>query len=251
MFNPIDGLTVTGISVMKKFVFLLAISTAALVPAVAAVAADLDVPPPPPPTEELRQATYDWTGAYVGAWAGATCVEGNLTETRTAPLSALDWENSGCGWKGGVMAGYNHQFDNFVLGLEADWGKTGSIAENETVVDANATADFAFSMDHIVTGRVRAGYAWDDTLFYTTGGIAWAKGDISSIHGSGPEGLKGSHWGWSFGGGVEHAFTDQLRLRLEYIFTKFKGDDYSEACCNVAVEDFDDHEVKVGLIWAF
>ena len=236
---------------MKKFFLSLAISTAILVPASAALAADLDVDPPPPPTEELRQATYDWTGAYVGAWAGATCVEGALTETPALPTLPIEWENSGCGWKGGVMAGYNHQFDDFVLGVEADWGRSGSIAENETVISPAATADFAFTMEHIVTGRVRAGYAWDDTLFYTTGGVAWAKGDISSISGSGPKGLNGSHWGWSFGGGVEHAFTDQFRLRLEYLFTKFKGDDYSDACCDVEVEDFDDHEIKIGAIWAF
>lgn len=231
---------------MKKFFLCLAVATAALVPTAAAVAADLDVPPPPPPTEELRPATYDWSGAYVGGWIGATCVEGTATEYAAGPPpTATEWENSGCGLKGGVMAGYNHQFDSIVLGVEADWGMSGIIATNE-----EAGADFSFAMDHIVTGRIRAGYAADDTLWYATGGIAWAKGDLDGIISATPDHITAGHWGWSIGGGVEHAFTDQLRLRLEYLYTDFGTANYSEACCNVDV-DIVDHEVKLGMIWAF
>ena len=69
---------------MKKLLLALAFSTAALVPSATVRAADLDVPPPPP-VEELRPATYDWTGIYVGAWVGATCVDGELTEHTAGP----------------------------------------------------------------------------------------------------------------------------------------------------------------------
>jgi len=226
---------------MKKLLLALALSTAALLPAASALAADLDVPPPP--TEELRQSTYDWTGLYVGAWVGATCIDGTLTEN----TPGTDWEMSGCGWKGGALAGYNHQFNNFVLGLEADWGTTGQIATND-----EAGGDFAFSMDHIATFRGRWGVAFDDTLLFATGGVAYARGDLDGINGAAtPDHIKGDHWGWTVGGGVEHAVTDNLRLRLDYLFTRFKGDDYVEACCDVTVHDFDDHEVRLGAIWAF
>ncbi|MFT3671722.1 outer membrane protein [Aestuariivirga sp.] len=226
---------------MKKLLLALALSTAALLPAASALAADLDVPPPP--TEELRQSTYDWTGLYVGAWVGATCIDGTLTDN----AGPTDWEMSGCGWKGGALAGYNHQFNNFVLGLEADWGTTGNIATNE-----EAGGDFAFSMDHIATFRGRWGVAFDDTLLFATGGVAYARGDLDGINGAAtPDHIKGDHWGWTVGGGVEHAVTDNLRLRLDYLFTRFKGDDYTKACCDVSVHDFDDHEVRLGAIWAF
>jgi outer membrane immunogenic protein len=250
MMSPTIGLTVTGI-VMKKFFFCLAVATAALVPTAAAVAADLDVAPPPPPTEELRQATYDWSGAYVGGWVGVSCMDGFLTDNGAVAPANGEWEMDGCGGKGGVMAGYNHQFDSFVLGAEVDWGMTGEVARNDT-----PGADFAYAMDHLVTGRLKAGYAWDDTLFYATGGLAWAMGDLYGVNGApDPDHLNESHWGWTIGGGVEHAFTDQFRLRLEYLYTHFKGADYySTSCtvtCDVTVDDYDDHEVKVGLIWAF
>jgi outer membrane immunogenic protein len=239
---------------MKKLLLALTLTSAAILPTASALAADLDVPPPPP-VEELRPATYDWTGIYVGAWVGATCMDGELTEHTTAagpPPVAVDvlWENSGCGFKGGALAGYNHQFDNWVVGLEADWGTTSQIATNE-----EAGGDFAFSMDHLVTMRSRWGYAFDDTLVFATGGVAWAQGDLDGIISADPDHLKGSHWGWTIGGGVEHAITDSFRLRLDYLYTRFNGDNYySTSCaatCNEDVEDFDDHEIRVGAIWAF
>ncbi len=229
---------------MHKLFLRLALVSVAFVPAVSALAADIDfVPPPPPPVEELRPATYDWSGAYVGAWAGATCIDGSLVDNGGPSY----WEMDGCGYKGGVMAGYLQQFDSFVVGGELDWGLTGQVAENNT-----PGADFAFRMNHLVTGRLRAGYAIDDTLLYATGGWAWAQGDLYGINGAAaPDHIKKGHAGWSLGGGIEHALTDQFRVRLEYIYTKFGGANYTEACCNVDIEDFDDHEVKVGAIWAF
>jgi outer membrane immunogenic protein len=238
---------------MHKLFLRLALVTFAFTPFGSALAADLDieVAPPPPPVEELRPATYDWTGVYAGAWVGATCVDGSLHDNSAVAPVIADWENDGCGSKGGLMAGYLHQFDSFVLGGEVDWGMTGRVAENNT-----PGADFAFGMNHLVTGRVRAGYAFDDSLLYVTGGYAWAQGDLYGINGAGyPDHIKGSHNGWSIGGGFEHAVTDQFRVRLEYLYTRFGADNYTSASCvggcNVDVEGFDDHEIKVGAIWAF
>jgi outer membrane immunogenic protein len=230
---------------MKKFLLRLALASVAFVPAATAIAADLDLPPPP--VEDLRPANFDWTGFYVGAWAGGSCIDGDLTDN----TGAADYEMSGCGWKGGVMGGYNHQFDQWVLGFEADWGMTGDIATNEEPL-----ADFAFSMDHIATFRARFGVALVDTLLYGTGGVAWAQGDLDGIIAAVPDHINGSHWGWSIGGGIEQAMSDHFRVRLEYLYTRFSGDNYFESVCglgscDVDIHDFDDHEVKVGLIWAF
>jgi outer membrane immunogenic protein len=246
-------LTVSGLH-MHKVLFRLALLSAVALPAASAIAADLDMPPPPPPpVEELRPATYDWSGAYVGALVGASCIDGELTEHRPAvvgppAVAAADilWEMSGCGWKGGVLAGYNHQFENWVIGLEADWSRSNDIVKNE-----ESTADFAFSFNHEATFRARAGYAMDDTLFFVTGGAAYAQGNLDGIIASVPNDITASHWGWSVGGGVEHAFTDQFRLKLDYLFTHYKGKNYSAACCNIDVDDFDNHEVRLGAIWAF
>jgi|JI10StandDraft_1071094.scaffolds.fasta_scaffold64993_2 outer membrane immunogenic protein len=230
---------------MKKLLLALALSAAAIAPSATALAADLDAPPPPP-VEELRPASYDWTGFYVGGWVGATCIDGELTDNG-APA---DWEMSGCGWKGGVLGGYNHQFDQWVVGLEGDWGMTGDVATNE-----EAGGDFAFSMDHIATFRSRWGIAFDDTLLFATGGVAWARGNLDGIIAGDPNNMKSDHWGWTVGGGMEHAVTDQLRIKLDYLYTQFSGDhNVSTSCvavCDVTIHDFDDHEVRLGAIWAF
>ncbi len=228
---------------MKKLLLALALSAAAIAPSASALAADLDVPPPP--MEELRSSTYDWSGFYIGAWAGATCIDGELTDLTPDPDEL--WEMSGCGWKGGALAGYNHQFNQWVIGLEGDWGMSGDIATNE-----EAGGDFAFSMDHIATLRARWGYAFDDTLLFLTAGGAWAKGDLNGIIAAVPDHLKGNHFGWTFGGGIEQALSESFRVKLDYLYTRFGGDNYTDGgCCNVDIPDFDDHEVRLGVIWAF
>jgi outer membrane immunogenic protein len=230
---------------MHKVLLRLALFSAAVLPAVSAIAADLDVmPPPPPPVEELRPATYDWSGAYVGALVGASCIDGGLVEHAVA--GDINWEFSGCGWKGGVLAGYNHQFENWVVGLEADWSRSNDVVKNE-----EALADFAFNFNHEATFRARAGYATDDTLFFVTGGAAYAQGNLDGIIAAVPNDITASHWGWSLGAGIEHAFTDQFRLKFDYLYTRFKGKNYQDVCCDVDIEDFDNHEVRVGAIWAF
>jgi outer membrane immunogenic protein len=233
---------------MHKLFLRLALITAAFVPAASALAADLDVPPPPPPVEELRTATYDWTGAYIGALVGSSCIDGSLVDNDIGgvPPTPLHWEMSGCGWKGGALVGYNYQMDNFVLGAEADWSRSNKIVKN-----TDPGADFSFAMDHEVTVRSRLGWAMDDTLFFVTGGAAYAQGNLDGISAPIPSNIKAKHWGWTIGGGVEHAFTDQFRMKLDYLYTHYKGEKYKDGCCDVDVDDFDNHEVRLGAIWAF
>ncbi len=227
---------------MSKTLLPILLATSALLGATVARAADL--PPPPPPVDDLRGASYDWTGLYVGAWAGTACVDGELTDNSSA--GTPDYEMSGCGGKGGLLAGYNHQFENFVLGVEGDWGMSSNIATND-----DPTGDFAFSMNSIATLRGRVGYAFDDTLLYVTGGGAYMNGNIDGIISPVPDNIKGDHWGWTVGGGMEHAITDNFRLRLDYLYTHFTASTYDETCCNIDVDAKGEHEIRVGAVWAF
>lgn len=225
---------------MHKLFLRLALATVAFVPAASALAADLEVMPPPP-TEELRPATYDWTGGYVGGWMGSICMNGKLTDSTPTTYIA-----AGCGFKGGIMTGYNYQMNsNFVMGVEADLGVTSDFVKN-----TDPTADFKMKFDALGTLRARAGYAFDDTLFFVTAGGAWARGNISSIVAVAPKNMKQNQYGWVIGGGVEHAVTDQFRLRFDYLYTNWQSAHYSQACCNVTVKG-GEHEVRVGAIWAF
>jgi outer membrane immunogenic protein len=228
---------------MHKFFLRLALITAAFVPAASALAADLDVmPPPPPPVEELRPATYDWTGGYVGVVVGTSCEDGTFTNT----TNGAKFLNAGCGFKGGSLLGYNLQMDNIVWGVEAGIESTGLLTKNMQV-----GADFHHSMPFIGRLNGRVGYAMDDTLLFITAGGAYGKGLLIDNVSTTKTKLKANHMGWSLGAGVEHAVTDEFRLRMDYLFTRFNDAHYKAACCDIKGGPKNEHEVRVSAIWAF
>jgi outer membrane immunogenic protein len=231
---------------MKKHLISLFVAASALVSVGSAIAADLDTLPPPP-VSNLRPATYDWSGFYVGAWAGLACLDGRGSLTDNITPSG-PWANGGCGIKGGGLAGYNFQMEDIVFGAEADLGTTGDIVRN-----TEAGADFRFNMNYLATVRGRVGWAVDDTLFYVTGGGAYAQGELNGIVAATPSHLKADQFGWTVGAGIEHAMTDRLRLRLEYDYTQFPTTNYHDCAgtCNVDWNWGGEHEVKAAAIWAF
>ena len=226
---------------MKKFLVLLAFSASLLMPTAKTMAADLETLPPPP-IEHLRPAAYDWTGAYIGAWAGLACIDGTLVDN----TGGKPYLNAGCGYKGGGLMGYNHQIGDTVFGAEFDLGTTSDLVHN-----IDPTADFSFRLDYLATARARVGYAMDDTLFFVTGGGAWAQGDINGIISATPNHLRANEFGWSLGAGVEHAISDNFRVRVDYLYTHMIDTHYSDVCCNVDIHWGGEHEVRAAAIWAF
>jgi outer membrane immunogenic protein len=198
----------------------IALATTMLLPA-AAMAADIDIPPP----EDLRPATYDWTGAYVGAFVAGSSVDGHYD---AAPLCACggagDPEMSGIGFNGGLLAGFNYQVDNFVFGIEGDWGFGGRQATNDDPGEATY-----LNYNDIATARARAGFADDRTLFYVAGGLAAVNAEFGGLVGPTAEDTSDSRWiyGWTIGGGIEHAFTNAFHARLEYLYVGLPDTDFS------------------------
>lgn len=216
---------------MSKLLLRVSIAAAALASvSSAAFSADIDVMPPPPPVEELRPATYDWTGPYVGVWGGGVFTEGHYDKTPDcAPgnpaCGPVDPEMSGTGFAGGVLAGWNYDMDGFVIGVEGDYGWGGQVAQNRDPAEMTE-----MSYDAIATARVRAGFAFDDTLIYATGGAAFVNANFSGEVGPIGNSINDSDdkWltGWTVGGGIEHAFTDSLHARLEYLFIDLPDADF-------------------------
>jgi outer membrane immunogenic protein len=230
---------------MHKLFLRLALISVAFMPASSVLAADLDVeivPPPPPPVEELRPATYDWTGGYAGVIVGSSCEDGEFTYSATGGK----FLNAGCGLKGGGLVGYNLQIDEFVWGVEANIETTGTLTRNKQV-----GADFKHSMPMIGRMNGRFGYAMDDTLLFMTAGGAYAKGLLNDNVSTTNTKLKADHWGWSIGAGIEHAVTDQFRVRFDYLYTQFDDAKYKTACCTIDGGPGDEHEVRMAAIWAF
>ena len=198
---------------MNQFFFRLVFAAAAFVPASSVLAADLDIPPP---VESLRPANFDWSGPYAGAFIGGITQTGTY-DTFCGICGTGTREMNGFGVNAGVLAGWNYQIDNFVMGVEGDWAFGGKVAKNDDPSELTS-----FEMNNIGSLRARLGLAMDDTLLYATGGVAMVDTTFATTDyptGSGFA-TSDSKWltGWLIGAGMEHAFTDRLSGRLEYTY---------------------------------
>jgi outer membrane immunogenic protein len=195
----------------------------------AALAADLPsrAPPPvylPPPP------IFTWTGIYIGgqvgyAWGtGANNFSGFLPDGTFISTSAGGTPN---GVIGGANVGFNYQINQWVLGLEGTVDGT-SLSNTAVVafpdgssVTANSTSDIQGSI------RGRLGIAWDRALIYATGGVAFGgfnttvnlSDPVNDIFASGSRSI--TRVGWTVGGGIQYAVTNNWSVRAEYRYTDF------------------------------
>lgn len=175
---------------------------------------------------------YDWTGFYAGANLGMSTFQ---TDTRDywcwyacdAPNTVED------GVTYGIQTGYNYQVDNtFVVGVELDY-QTGQ--DSSTTVKFNPTDGVNWDSEwkSLMSLRLKAGLAADRTLVYVTGGIAQADAEFSaaefdptpSANGLDRANKDETLSGYIYGMGVEHAFTDLISARMEYLTTSMESAD--------------------------
>ncbi|MGA3303983.1 MAG: outer membrane beta-barrel protein [Methylovirgula sp.] len=178
---------------------------------------------------------FTWTGFYAGVNAGISGAN-STQDLFFAPLfGATPYETlggSGWGFSGGGQAGYNYQFpnSNFVIGVETDF--QGSTAQSKYLdLNFNGGAFFSESekdqtnLDWWGTARARFGYAFGNILPYVTGGFAYGHTTESVSISAGGLGSLGSvvsdgiRAGWTAGGGVEYALSDNLTLKVEGLYT--------------------------------
>lgn len=151
---------------------ILATVSAVALSATSAFAADLPThkAPPPPPTP----APFSWTGFYIGGEVGYGWGEENdtLSELTGYPLDHFGVS----GAIGGLKAGYNQQFNNIVLGVEADIEASGISGKKGITFVNEGTGVSSLSMRNTWQGSLRArfGLAFDRLLVYGTAGLAIA-----------------------------------------------------------------------------
>jgi outer membrane immunogenic protein len=94
--------------------------------------------------------------------------------------------------------------------------------------------------------RARFGYAIDNTLLFLQGGVAFAEFGAES---GGVSILDDTLTGWQIGAGVEHAFTENITVRLDGLYTDYGStDDISVAPAGFDVENF---TVRLGVNFLF
>ena len=205
--------------------------------ATAASAADMPVPAAPayyPPA--YHPVIYDWTGIYVGAHVGAGLLDDVVTTTTTTALlpSGTQTKLNPFGVVGGAQAGFNIEFAPFVIGAEATWTSSGiSGTASATSLVPTIFVQSTSNPLWYATATAKAGVAANDWLFYAKGGGAWMRVDYTQgvlLGGGGLESVQtisDHRTGFTVGGGIEYAMTENLSARIEYDFLDFGTKAYS------------------------
>ena len=187
---------------IRYFIIAGAFSLAAA-PALAAV---------PPPT-------YDWTGGHVGVHLGYAWGHEDWNQTYSSLALALDYAAKPVepdGVAAGIQAGYDHQFNQWVLGVGGDWTWTDLKASRGHEVFPSYAG--RSNTDWTGTLTARAGGAFARSLFYVTGGAAFEhEASLITFDGVQTSDEPGvTRTGWTVGVGMETALPRNWSLGLEY-----------------------------------
>ncbi len=166
---------------------------------------------------------YNWTGPYIGAYAGKAYGQENWTFVGFGTTSQPHF----AGYLAGGQAGYNLQVGRVVVGVEGSYGGSNSHGGAACPNASFFTCDAELNSLATVTGRV--GVTWERALFYAKGG--WAGGEVTAgAHlnlvpnpGGFADGFDTTKWmnGWTAGAGMEFALTDRWSARAEYLHYDF------------------------------
>ena len=200
---------------MKKYIVAAA---CVAISSVSAFAADLPTKAAPVP----YVPPFSWTGFYLGGELG--WIRTNPEYTVGALLLGTPFVVSTASEKNGltygILGGYNYQVGQWVLGVEGDFTGWTVGKLRYTAV----TGDFVTA--HSKWGgsiRGRFGYAADRALFYMTGGAAFVSNETSIPTTGISIGGDGTRAGWTVGGGVDYAFTNNWFTGIEYRYTQYEA----------------------------
>ena len=163
--------------------------------------------------------SYSWTGLYAGATIGYGWQRDHLTEylTATGAPTGLVYDFTPNGMTAGVKAGGTLQTGPIVFGVEADW-------ESGRISGGFVDAPIGSGRDDVrwqASLRGRVGFAFDRFLIHGTGGLALAR--THNLYTFLPTGVSETvtrtKTGWTIGGGVDYAVTDNWIAGVDYRHT--------------------------------
>jgi opacity protein-like surface antigen len=205
----------------------------------------------------VAPAGYTWTGFYAGAHGGYGWSHQDWTRVNIASTSFEGAFNAD-GWLAGAQLGYNHQINQFVIGIELDGSFTDIVGRRASLLSLPGQQPIGIKVEveGLATVAGRLGLAWNNILFYGKGGAAFARNhpqytdnDNGNAH----------VWkvGWMAGGGAEYGITPTISAKLEYNYMDFGTQHYTLTCqivsCGTNRVDLEQnfHVVKAGLNWRF
>ena len=198
--------------------FLCGVAAVALVTAISGPvsAADLRLKAPAPAA--MPMPITSWAGPYVGVHLGYGWSRHDYLGTDPTGIG-----DRLSGLAVGLHAGYNWQFGAWVLGIEGD-GTITPWERTYTEPTGGQDTQTRRRIDWLASLRGRLGWAFDRTLIYATGGVAWTDANTTQSSSSGGfRNVRLRKTGGVVGGGIEWKYTPNVSLRAEglhYIFNK-------------------------------
>lgn len=164
----------------------------------------------------------DFSGFYAGGTLGGSLA--NISQTD------INWnwhggtlEDESAGFSGGLHVGYNWQEAARLHGIEIDLSLFSN--RRHSLYNAADNGALTTGVDWMASVRARTGLVAGNSLFYLTGGVAFARFD--NVFHDGYEDtifdLSGTETGLIVGAGIEHMFTDRLTGRVEGTYAGFEG----------------------------
>lgn len=156
---------------------------------------------------DAQSRQQSWQGFYLGLHAGGAFGDVSVSD----PTAKISWDHGGFG--GGLHAGYNHQFGQFIVGIEGDYGL--SKADGTLVLADGVTVSTKTSNIGSIRGRL--GLTVGSALVYATAGYGF--GQLQARLVSVPDSIDFSESnrisGYVVGGGVEMKLMQSVSGRLE------------------------------------
>lgn len=238
------------------------------------------------PKKRQSSSTDDWTGFYVGGYAGDTMGRAAANTSTLNPPQYYFANNSVAaisttgtqrvksnGFNGGGTFGYNHQAGRFFVGGEIDFGthRINKSASGTATYPCCAPTSFTITQsvksNWIMTARPRVGVALKNALLYATGGVAVTNikydGKFTDTFSPATESgsFKKTKTGWTVGAGIEFKIAEKWSVKGDYLFSQFKRDSIESTNLNIGTAvpfqpfthstDLKIHSLRFGINYRF
>lgn len=159
---------------------------------------------------------------------------GSDSETTKADLGILS-----------AIAGIDTRSNGWLFGIEGDIGlPLGGISNDDDVSDEMQWSDMKYNA-HL---RARVGRSIDNIDLFIAGGLAVAKLEVEEFNG---DDHSSTLTGFTIGGGVDWAFNDLLKARVEVLYDDYGSEDTFEDNGDQYSGDWSDVTVRGGLLFTF
>jgi outer membrane immunogenic protein len=195
------------------------------------------------PTMAEAQSLLDDVNFYVGATGGY--LTGTAKHKDEWPTGSSDETTRGNTGIVSAIVGIDTRTDGWLFGIEGDMGlPLGGFDEDD---DASPVMQWS-EMEYNAHVRARVGRSIDNVDLFIAGGLAIGKFKLEDWNG---DEYGATLTGFTIGGGVDWAFNDLIKARVEVLYDDYGNEDTFDDNNDQYSGDWSDVTVRGGLLFTF